>query len=545
MKNTIIILFLLVFGLYTAKGQVKNTRAKKSTPITKVKKSSETKTPENINKVSKNGVLILKVSEDCLIEIDRRSQGIQRGAKGYGKEYELVDGEHLIEVFLSSGEKIYSEYQKIKRNERTTLLISSQKLNAKPIDEKKVTLSPKNNKNEAVKNESKVISEIDILKFESELKNKINSSPGYTELEYINLIIPYLEKGINVNLLINFIHEKSAYKNSNLASFATIKQYSDFLKILIRLGVDINSYDQHGRRPLFYAIGDKKNPEITRTLLENGADPDKHTKEGNPPIASALWIADDIFLKLLIEFKCDINIEYGYDKATPLQTSIEHKSYKKFDLLLKNGANVNQISIRKTSNFGKSYLYEISPLKKAIFSQNKYFVSKLLEKKADPNLALCDSNNYCQCPLDAFFTNSTSNESDYGDISILKKLVEHGANLTHCNSIPTNYYLEAAASGELEIVRYLLNQNIDINQISTENGFPENGKGNALHLIIENVIMFKAFYGDGVLNTSKHLKMMKFLLENGINKNFRNNRRKRPIDLAKKNGLKDFVKLLR
>lgn len=123
MKNVLILLFLLVFGLYSANGQVKNTRKKKTAPISKKKTSPKTRTPEDIKKISNAGTLIIKFDKDCIVEIDKKSYGVLR--KGQEKEYQLLEGEHLVEVFLISGEIVYKQIAKINRNSRNILSVIS------------------------------------------------------------------------------------------------------------------------------------------------------------------------------------------------------------------------------------------------------------------------------------------------------------------------------------------------------------------------------------------------------------------------------------
>ena len=88
------------------------------------------------------------------------------------------------------------------------------------------------------------------------------------------------------------------------------------LKELLILGADINEKDYNGLTAIYYATqnGDY---EMTKFLIENGADYEVRDPYGNTPLSNAVFYykkmdSDDSLIKLLIDSGADINAENNY-----------------------------------------------------------------------------------------------------------------------------------------------------------------------------------------------------------------------------------------
>jgi ankyrin repeat protein len=110
-------------------------------------------------------------------------------------------------------------------------------------------------------------------------------------------------------------------------------------KALIAAGADVNALriimdegEEFHARPLWYAIAWGKNLQMTRLLLENGADTDRW-------LGTAVWDQDLKMAELLLSNGAKIDPVFRGD--TPLLQTVKSRRLKLLAWLVKNGANIN------------------------------------------------------------------------------------------------------------------------------------------------------------------------------------------------------------
>jgi ankyrin repeat protein len=151
----------------------------------------------------------------------------------------------------------------------------------------------------------------------------------------------------------------------------------DLAKQLMLAGADVNQWDIFGEAPLFTSIGLRNNLSggrgpldplnetngitIVRTLLERGANPNMQlffrpanltgatNTRGSTPLIRAITAADMEVIKLLLEYKADVNLMMA-DKQTPMIAAITGRAQEKqvleiLNLLHDAGADVNVIAL--------------------------------------------------------------------------------------------------------------------------------------------------------------------------------------------------------
>ncbi|MBN1469396.1 MAG: ankyrin repeat domain-containing protein [Fusobacteriaceae bacterium] len=154
--------------------------------------------------------------------------------------------------------------------------------------------------------------------------------------------------------------------------FAICNNSIDTLQFLISLGGDINSEGNNGKTPVMEAC-ELNYPNILEILIQNGA-----SLETKFPLLSVCAEFDSVDVaKKLIEEGKYVN-EKDYFDATPLNTAVKYNSLKTAELLIQNGADIEN----KFEEWDLLKTYECSSLLMAIKNNNKEMVTLLLDNGA-------------------------------------------------------------------------------------------------------------------------------------------------------------------
>lgn len=124
-------------------------------------------------------------------------------------------------------------------------------------------------------------------------------------------------------------HNKSVLKlpqNQLLLHFACQNRQVEAVKVLIANGCDVNLADTSGDTPLHYSADCFRNcvfdregrlVEIVKQLIEAGADVNRKNEGGETPLHIAVWKGRIDMIDILLSNKADINAREKYEK-TPL-----------------------------------------------------------------------------------------------------------------------------------------------------------------------------------------------------------------------------------
>lgn len=153
--------------------------------------------------------------------------------------------------------------------------------------------------------------------------------------------------------------------------------YDSVLKLLDS-GASANAYTKDGDRAIFHAVK-SGNRDITRLLLERGADPNVSFDDATgSPLDSAVSGGDPEMVGIMIKGKAAVNYKMR-GAQTVLHTACMQKESEHasaiITILLQNGADANAVT-----HMG------ITPLMNAVEADNTSAVKILLQYGADPRI---------------------------------------------------------------------------------------------------------------------------------------------------------------
>lgn len=263
---------------------------------------------------------------------------------------------------------------------------------------------------------------------------------------------------------------------------------------------------------IFAAI-ENKNLENVAVALKAGSSPNAVNEQQASALFAAVQKQAYEISRLLVAAGADVN--YVNDQnigATPLMMAAAYKDMKLVNLLLENGAEVNKIdtngdpAINWAAYYGYTDIAERllsagatteqvghgNPREIAMRRGHQPFV-ELMARIADIKLPSPDTallitaikTESMEGVVEALALGVSANETDFtgrpvlelaartGNATLVKRLVDAGAEVDAADEIGFSAIMEAARDGHIEVARYLLEQGADANRRS---------KANALYL---------------------------------------------------------------
>ncbi|XP_028417938.1 uncharacterized protein LOC114542630, partial [Dendronephthya gigantea] len=292
-------------------------------------------------------------------------------------------------------------------------------------------------------------------------------------------IVKYLvEKGAAVNA----INSKNANGLTVLHS-AVANGKPEIVKYLVENGADVNSTDIHGRTVLHSAVTEitEGKLEIIKYLVENGSDVNGEYTDGWTVLHYAVSKGTLEMVKYLVEKGADVKGK-NTDGSTILHTAVTKGTLDIVKYLVEKGAAVNAINSKNTngstvlhSAVAKAQILTGGQFYTVLFTESKLdMVKYLVEHGADVNGKDTDESRV----LHRAVTEGAHETVKYlirkgADVngkyidgwSVLHyavSKVRNGANVNGKNSDSWTVLHAAVDTGELEIVKYLIEQGADI-----------------------------------------------------------------------------------
>lgn len=215
------------------------------------------------------------------------------------------------------------------------------------------------------------------------------------------------------------------------------------LFLLFLLITTLNSYSQK-----LYKAVEKENFEKVKSLLEKGEDPNEYYSNGLFPLWRAAADNNYKITELLITNGADVNqgTKAKSSESTPIEIPCQEGYIEIVKLLVENGADVNRKGYR-----------DFTPIRIAAMNDHLEIVKYLAKNAANIDNKAMDGAT----PLE--------HAASKGHFEIVKFLVEKGANINNKDAEEDFPIGEAAKYGYLDIIQFLIDNNADLTLKNKDN----------------------------------------------------------------------------
>lgn len=338
----------------------------------------------------------------------------------------------------------------------------------------------------------------------------------------------------------------------------------EMVQLLLDAKADMAAKDEYGRTALHLAVEEHRK-DVSDFLIREGMDVSAEDNNGDSVLHTAALAGDEVLVKLVLEKGSDVNA-----LNDSISTAAHNAAWGGFEGILRmlhaHGANMDAIDEMKES-----------PLHQAAFKGYFRSLRFLIECGADPKRAASSGesvlhsaawggNVECvQLLLDSGADINAKNKSKESVLysscenrreDVFMFLVEHGAVLDHGNAADKKYLLSYAANyGRGSIVRYLVEHGADIECVNSESSTPlhcaaESGHSAIVTYLIDQGadIKKKGWCGHTILHAAAehcNIATVRLLLDKGADVNATDDAKKTALHLATNNkDEKEIVTLL-
>ena len=203
-----------------------------------------------------------------------------------------------------------------------------------------------------------------------------------------------------VNLLLAHnadVNHKEPERGQTALMWAVAEKHPDITRALVEHGADMHARSKSGFTPLLYAA-DRNNLDSARILVEAGADLNEATADLVNPLLLATARGGEGLALLLLEKGADPNVADSKEGYTPLHHAASHRDMVSVvKALLAQGANPNARLVkppprpREFGTQGGINLLGATPLLLAAANGNGDAIRVLVEGRADPRIPTMDN----------------------------------------------------------------------------------------------------------------------------------------------------------
>jgi ankyrin repeat protein len=310
-----------------------------------------------------------------------------------------------------------------------------------------------------------------------------------------------VEAGANVNA-------KETWGGTTALMWAVSEGHADAAKTLIAAGADVNARSNYvaaangrgfeGRTPVANRSDPKAEEfasgwltpltlaaregdiEMTRILVEAGADVNTTAGDGKTALAVAIFNGNYEVASFLVDHKADVN-KADAQRFTPLFWAVDRRNMETapnfpwmvttdpmplIRKLLDAGANPNAL----VNNTPRARMREGSPrivfataLMRAAFAADLELVTLLLERGADPTVVSRDNETMLSAAAGlAFIHGYHRGKGPEERLQVVKLFVERGADVNWADDYGITPLMAAANYGNVPIVQYLIDVGADL-----------------------------------------------------------------------------------
>lgn len=343
----------------------------------------------------------------------------------------------------------------------------------------------------------------------------------------------------------------------------------ELIQLLVENGADVNavrkSSTNKGETPLFIAV-EKEKPCLVEYFMQQGADP----KIGANPLLSISWKSTPYLVNELINHGYNLNEFSAQTGFSPLANLTQNGFNKQLiDLLLEKGADINfqndkgetALSLvfnsynRHTRDIA-SYLIEKGAKKTKKYYRNKLFF--ILKRGTLSELKEMLNSQKELLKQDDIF-NKLVIKAGKQSLDKLKMVIEQKEKPNFKDPTYAKALVSALSNKKIDIVNYLLSLKPDLSVLPSVSELSikksvltlavELGDVDLVQAIVKSgygVDRDKSTFQSPLITAVKddHLPIVKYLIENGANKDVKNAFDGSLIDIAKKNDYSEIAAYL-
>uniref|UniRef100_A0A0A9WC50 Ankyrin repeat and KH domain-containing protein 1 n=1 Tax=Lygus hesperus TaxID=30085 RepID=A0A0A9WC50_LYGHE len=304
--------------------------------------------------------------------------------------------------------------------------------------------------------------------------------------------------------------------------------YVDIVRLLIHHGADVNAQSSSGNTPLMYACAGG-HVEAVRVLLDNGANVEDHNENGHTPLMEAASAGHVPVAEILLARGAGINTHSNEFKESALTLACYKGHLDMVRFLLEAGADQEH----KTDEMHTA-LMEAS-----------------MDGHVEVARLLLDSGAQVNMPTDSFESPLTLAACG-GHVDLALLLIERGANIEEVNDEGYTPLMEAAREGHEDMVAVLLVKGANINAQTEETqetaltlaccgGFLE-----VANFLIKNGAEIELGASTPLMEAAQegHLDLVRYLLEANADVNAQTQTGDTALTYACENGHTEVAKLL-
>lgn len=282
----------------------------------------------------------------------------------------------------------------------------------------------------------------------------------------INKVRQLLEEGVDVNIQTEFSGQTPLH-------WSVVGGNNEITRLLLEKGANLEAKNFSGMTPL-HLLSAAYHLERTGTLLlllEKGAQVNTIDKNGATPLHTVAENNFAPFVKVLLEHGADIEMKHMKYGTTPLHTAILSwkPGIETIEILLAHGANINarDDTLR-------------TPLFFAIRKDKTERLKFLLKNGADPNAQANDG----ETPLHSAMTE--------GDLSIIELLINAGAKIKIKDNWGSTPLHRAVYYGKADAVKFLIEKgaNPDAKDNKSKKPLDIAREKNAFNVVNNDIVNF-------------------------------------------------------
>jgi len=246
------------------------------------------------------------------------------------------------------------------------------------------------------------------------------------------------------------------------------------VKYLVNQGADINKESKNGETPLFDACRSGKE-SIIKYLVEQGANINKEAHDGTTPLFYACHYGNEAAVKYLVNHGADTGKKDHVGK-TPFFYACHFGNVALAKYLVDHGASVNSLSRDGSTPLFDACLYGNEAIVKFLVNHGANIIKSNHDRKT-PLFEACRSGKesivkYLIDHGSYEYSSKWSGESPLieacqnGNKTMVMDLVKSGSNIHQTDNFGNTPLSIACRSGKEDIVKYLVNKGADVNKES-------------------------------------------------------------------------------